>query len=358
MMISASSLAFPGSKTLAGWWRQLTIHKPLSFAVGYLFLHRVEAPVIFSHAKKIDRFSLLVLQALEMDARCNGTEAAAPLQRLQTRLYFDRPVILQILRTLQVEGLADIQPDGSWALSARGRLGIKNGEVPVESCERRVFHFLERCDSVGARSHPPHFLNMRGGAGTPWPPGDAYPFDVSIVRHCTEQAEAWKQQFGFPLDIRRIPDLADGDDQSAWQRIVVDRPERQLVVLALTAGANQPRLLGFAARQEGWVLASTEPVLALDAGWQEIFPELHTPSPEGFRQAWHAWAQPRGITEDQLAACTPEWTGHRLRVQAPASVLDHLRATRSEVLKGDSWILVGDGRVRTAANLEVVKIED
>jgi len=351
MMISASSLAFPGSKTLAGWWRQLSSHKPLSFAVGYLFLHWVEAPVVFSQARKIERFSLLILQALEMDSQRGETPL---LERLQARLHLDRRVILQLLRTLQAEGLAGVQPDGNWSITARGRLGIRNAEVPVENCERRVFHFLERCNPAGARSHPPHFLKVRGAGGTPWQPGDSYPFDASLVRQCAEQSETWKQQFGFPLDICRIRNMAEGDaDPSAWQHIILDRPERLLVVLALVAGPDQPRLLGFAARQEGWVLTSAEPVLVQNSGWQEIFPELSSPTLDALQQAWHAWSQPRGVTESQLAVCTIQMAGHRLRVQAPASVLDHLRTTRSEVFKGDSWILVGDGRVRTACNLEV-----
>ena len=359
MMISASSLAFPGSKTLAGWWRQLSSHKPLSFGVGYLFLHRVEAPVVFSQAKKIERFSLLILQALEMDCQRAGAGETPLLDRLEARLHLDRPVILQLLRTLQTEGLAGVQPDGNWSITARGRLGIKTGEVPVENCERRVFHFLERCDPTGARSYPPHFLNLRGAGGTPWQPGDSYPFDASLVRHCAEQTEIWKQQFGFPLDICRIPNMAEDDaEPSAWQHIILDRPERLLVVLVLVAGTDQPRLLGFAARQEGWVLATAEPVLVMDTGWREIFLELNSPRLDALQQAWHAWAQPRGVSESLLASCAIEMGGHRLRVHAPASVLDHLRATRSEVFKGDSWILVGDGRIRAAANLEAVKIED
>jgi hypothetical protein len=355
MLISASSLAFPGSKTLAGWWRQLTSHRPLSFGVGYLFLHRVEAPVVFSQAKKIDRFSLLVLQALELDAQHFRAVDSSLLDRLHARLHLDRQAVLQILRTLQADGLAGTDPDGNWAVTARGRLGIKNGEVPVECCERRVFHFLERCDPAGTRSRLPHFLHLRGNGGAPWQAGETYPFDVSLVRQCAEQPENWKQQFGYPLDVRRIPDMKEGDaDQSAWQRVIVDRPERLLLVLALVAGKDQPRLLGFSARQEGWGLASAEPVLVQESGWQEIFPELDTLPPEVLRQAWHAWAQPRGVSDSQLALCAMQMAGHRVRVHAPTPVIDHLRATRSEVFKGDSWILLGEGRVRTAANLEVV----
>src|SRR5712691_6938591 len=120
MMISAASLAFPGSKTLAGWWRQLTSHKPLSIGVGYLFLHRIEAPVVYLKPKKIERFSLLVLQALEWDAPRGEPGEPALLERRHARLHLERPVIVQLLRVLQAEGLAGIDADGNWAVSARG----------------------------------------------------------------------------------------------------------------------------------------------------------------------------------------------------------------------------------------------
>jgi hypothetical protein len=357
MMTSASSLAFPGSKTLAGWWRQLTSHRPLSMAVAYLFLHRVEAPVVFLQPKKIDRFSLLVLQALKMDSQRGQAEEATLLERLQTRLHLERQVVLQVLRALQVEGLAGIDSGGVWSVNSRGLLAIKNGEVPVDCCERRTFHFLERCDPAGVRSQPPCFLNLRGNSGTPWQPDDAYPFDVALLRHCLDQPEARKQQFGFPVDVRQIPDLIPAEGDSVWQRVIVDRPERRLLVLALAAGQNQPRLLGFSARQEGWVLSSTEPVLVLDTGWQEIFPELSEPSLESCGQAWQSWAKPRGLSDSDIAGSVLHLAGHRLRVTLPRAALDHLRNTRSEVFKGDTWLLIGDGRVRCAVNLELVPQE-
>lgn len=353
MMTSASSLAFPGSKTLAGWWRQLSSQHPLSFGVGYLFLHRVEAPVLFLKPKKIERFSLLILEALEMDAP-GGSAETALLDRLHTRLRLERSIILQILRALRAEGLAGNAADGTWAVTVRGRHGIKQGEIPVDSCERRIFHFLEQCDPAGVRSQPPHFVNVRGNGGVPWQPGDTYPFDAALLRQCLERPESWKQQVGFPLDVRQIPDLAANDGDPDWQRVIVDQPERVLVVLALVPGGDQPRLLGFSARQEGWVLSTAEPILAQNAGWQAIFPQLADPPPEVLQQAWRSWAQPRGLSDSQIAACAPERIGHRLRVQTPTSVVDHLHKTRSEVFKGDTWILIGDGRVRAAVNLELV----
>src|SRR5436309_1662012 len=42
-MDSASSLAYPGSRVLAGWCRQLQPHAPAALWVGYLWVHRVEA---------------------------------------------------------------------------------------------------------------------------------------------------------------------------------------------------------------------------------------------------------------------------------------------------------------------------
>jgi hypothetical protein len=122
-------------------------------------------------------------------------------------------------------------------------------------------------------------------------------------------------------------------------------------VLALVAGADQPRLLRFAARQDGWALSASEPVLTLENAWQELFPELADPLPDQLRQAWQAWALPRGLSQSQADACTLTLADNRLHVQAPSAVTDHLRATRSDVFKGDTWLLLGDGRVRKAVNL-------
>jgi hypothetical protein len=370
-MISASSLAFPGSRTLAGWWRQLAGFQPQAFAVGYLFLHRVEAPVSIVRPKPIDRFSGLVLRALELESRCPAGDLQ--LESMAKRLCLDRFILLQVLRGLAVAGLATNQDH--WRLTPMGKDGLRLGAFPVAGVERRVFHFLERCDAAGNRTHPPHFLNLQEttaagppdalSLGIPWQAGDDYPFAPELLGQCLDQPDTWKEQAGFDREVRAVPDRSVLPEQTHadpgdWQRVIVNRPERWLAVLALIGApsAGGGRLLGFAARQEGWMLHTAAPILDLANGWTDLFPELALePTLEALKRAWEGWVQARGVGDPAAAGCSLSLAGHGLRAYAPAPLLDHLRAARSDLSKGEAWLLIGDGRFRRAAQLELVKRE-
>src|ERR1043165_4953633 len=99
-MDRASSLIFPGSRTLAGWWRQLAPFHPVAFAVGYGYLHRIEAPVITLTDEPVEPFLHLVLQAiaLESDARCR-------LDTLNERLRLPMAVTRRVVAGMQNDGL-------------------------------------------------------------------------------------------------------------------------------------------------------------------------------------------------------------------------------------------------------------
>ena len=66
-MDRASSLIFPGGRTLAGWWRQLSPLQPLGLWISYGFVHRVEAAVKVRCEQPIDALVHLVLQALHLE---------------------------------------------------------------------------------------------------------------------------------------------------------------------------------------------------------------------------------------------------------------------------------------------------
>src|SRR5262249_34405209 len=143
----------------------------------------------------------------------------------------------------------------------------------------------------------------------------------------------------------------------SWQQVVIDRPERLLVVMVSVAGETGRKLLGFPVKQEGWVLQANEPVFAIRDKWDELFPELSTPPPAPvWREAWRAWCQPRGLPASETDACVVELQGVRLLVKAPAKLIDRLRADRSDAVKGEAWVLAGDGPIRAAALLELVPI--
>jgi hypothetical protein len=165
--------------------------------------------------------------------------------------------------------------------------------------------------------------------------------------------EEWKRRFGFPQEVDAIVTEGGPGSPPEWQRVVVDRAERMPVVVVRTA---DDRLLGFAVRQDGWTLPSETPVFDLGEGWSEAFPYLtEAMSLEEGQQAWQAWCQPRGLAGLGVENCPVRLEGHMLHVTVPPRLLERLRATRSDALKGEAWVLVGTGRLRAAALLEILE---
>jgi hypothetical protein len=185
--------------------------------------------------------------------------------------------------------------------------------------------------------------------------GEDWGFDVRFLEACVHQPPDWKRRHGFPEDVREILSTsAAAASPVAWQRVAVDRPERLPVLLALVEAAGETRLLGFAVRQEGWGLQTHHPVFTLTGSWQETFPHLgEKPSETECRQAWRSWCQPRGLPAAEVEACTVLPKGLHLHVKAPPALLERLQAARSDALKGEAWLLVGEGNLRAALTLEI-----
>lgn len=355
-MTAPAPLAFPGSRTLAGWWRQLTPSRPRGLWVGHLLLHRVEALVGLSRTRRPDSFDLLILQGL---ALLPGETAA----RLDEELHLGVRVLNRVLDGLKIEGLAQAEPGGCWTLTPLGRQALAQGEYPWTVHERRSFTFVER----GQAGRPPHFLNLNTQAVVPWSAPEGWAFDPSLLEACIQQSGEWKQRYGFPAEVQEIvvpaapaaaavPNTGPARTPQPWQRVILDRPERLLSLLVLVqADDGGERLNGHAVRQDGWQLQS-EPVFTLSAGWRELFPELaEEPAPDLWRQAWRQWCQPRGLVTAETDTCPLERSGHRLRVIVSGRLLEKLRSSRSDALKGEAWLLAGEGRFRTAAQLEITE---
>src|SRR6266508_1853842 len=115
--MSAPALAFPGSRALAAWWRQLAAHHPEAIWVGHLALHRVEALVDLVRIHRADRFTLFILEAIRLD---HGREGSAQLAGLDERLHISRPLLRQVLRALHVEGMVRTTEGGCFALTGQG----------------------------------------------------------------------------------------------------------------------------------------------------------------------------------------------------------------------------------------------
>jgi hypothetical protein len=363
-MTAAASLAFPGTRKLAGWWRQLAPYRPQALWVGYLLLHHVEALVRLSHARRLDSFTHFLLKALALNGPAPpAASSAETLQRLDAHLHLGRQVLAQALRGLAAEGLAEAGPAGYWTLTTLGRQALERQEYPQVRHERRTFHFIDYRGETGRSS--PHFLNLHNSTGIPWPAAEGVEFDVGTLQACLSQSPEWKQKHGFPLEVQEIlsieleapESVTPSSSPPSWQRVIVDRPEHILAVLLLVpSGTGEQQLVGIAVRQDGWVLQAAEPLFTLGADWRDVFPELaREPSLEVWRQAWRAWCEPRSLPAGEANACALERHGERLRVIVPHRLIERLRATRSDALKGETWLLAGEGRIRPAALVELVE---
>src|SRR3954452_6774163 len=122
-MTAPAPLAFPGSRSLAGWWRQLAPVQPRGLWIGHLFLHRIEALVSLVRPCRADPFQQLILKALALTA---GETAA----QLEQRLHLGRPILGRVLTGLQKEGLVRSSPDSPWRLTPAGRQALEHGEYP------------------------------------------------------------------------------------------------------------------------------------------------------------------------------------------------------------------------------------
>jgi hypothetical protein len=350
-MSVAAPLLFPGSRTLSGWWRQLAAWQPHALWIGHLLLHRVEALVRVTQPRRADPFMQLVLRALRLDEANDAPHTLAMpqrLERIQSRLHLERPLLAQVLRRLESEGLIQLAADR--LLTALGQQAAEQGEFPQIGQERRVFYFLDG----GRPERRPHFLNLRRHSDLPCPARDGWEFSVGDLGACIRQSAAWKQQRGFPEEVQDVVGTKP-TDAAPWQSVILDRAERLVAAFILApAEEGRDRLLGFAVQEETWILESAEPILALGSGWQEPFPELGRDPPlDQWREAWRTWCQPRGLPVPEVSACGLERQGHCLKVLAAPRLLERIQAGRGDALRGKAWLLAGEGPYRAAALLEI-----
>jgi hypothetical protein len=337
-MDRASSLIFPGSKTLAGWWRQLAPYQPRALAVGYGFVHRIEAAVQVQVEQPVEPLARLILQAISLTS---GGDAGAAELGAQLRL--PGVVVHHALTHMHTNGLLAMAGE-RWRPTERGRHALQHGAVGVRAAARRVFPFLERLDSSGQRVAAPHFVPLAECIGAPWPVDERHQFEVAALQRDITAPPANKQASGFPLDVEA---LADGPDLENWQRVVVDRPER--VMLVLLAGKDEVQ--GLAVKVDGWALFERTPVVRLPAPAEALWPE--TPTAAVCQEAWRGWCKQRQLPIGEVDACALAYQPPRLEVQAPARLLQRLQAAKSDLFRGEAWLLVGDGYLRTAALLAV-----
>ncbi len=343
-MNATASLTFPGSRALAAWWRLFAGLRPQAFWVAHLALHRVEAAALLHIPDHVEPLTRTLLNAIALE---NGS-AQPLLPRLHGRLHLEPALLRRVLAGLVADGLLAQPAENDWRLTPAGRQALQQGQFPRSRRERGAFYFAEPLTPGTGR--PPHFLALAPGSAQPWAPEGDWAFDVALLAGCVHQSAEWKERYGFPTEVAAV---AGGATPASWLDVVVDRPERLLAALLRVATPTGPQLQAFAARPEGWALQSA-PAFVIKADWHEAFPELTGEPTEGqWRQAWAEWCEPRDITAAEAEACVLEAAEEQLRVAAPAEVIDRLRAARSDALKGEAWLLAGDGLVRRAAVVEL-----
>jgi hypothetical protein len=342
----------PGSRILLGWWRELESLRPQRLWFAHLLLHHVEALTTVARLHPLDPFQAALLRALCLppvgDCRENGDLAPSPLARLG----LDRQVLARLLHALAGAGLVRPADRDRWELTPEGRQAQRAGAFVTRTPERRAFYFVDG----SAVQQPPHFLALERSPAAPLPVPEGWRFDPAILEACVRRTPEWKRRFRFPEEVESILNPSASEPAPDWRRVILDRPEQLFLVLVQTAEAGGASVLGFGVREEGWVLERGAPVLVLTEGLEEVFPDLAAEPPaEVWRRAWGAWCQPRGLPSDEVAACRLEQVGHRLLVHAPPRLVDRLRAARSDAIKREAWLLAADGRVRAAAQVELVE---
>jgi hypothetical protein len=320
----------PGSRVLLGWWRELAPLGPRRFWFASLLLSRLEALVDWTVVHSLDPLQLAVLRSLA------GVADEATVQ------------IDERWRTPLICELSDLGLLQDAELTKAGRAALAEGAVVSHSHERKVFYFLE--------GPPARFLPVLRPAGVPLPTPPGWKLDPAVLETCIRQPEAWKLRRQFPRELERLVVPAMGSVPD-WSEVIVVGPEALTLVLVQVAPGDSGRgLLGFAARSDGWILDMAAPVLALPEGWTDVLPGLaDEPALDEWRRAWQVWCQQRSIPATEIDACEIENIDHRLVVRAPARLLERLRATRSDALKGEAWLLAGAGRSRAAAQVELVE---
>jgi hypothetical protein len=344
-MSAALALAWPGSRVLLSWWRELQSRHPQQVWFSHLLIHRVEALVRVPRSRALDLWQQALLRLASTRVPCG-----ADLESTFADLHLDRQVLTRLVHELTDAGLLLANGSGLWNLSAAGQQALETGVLALAAEERRTFCFVDNA----ALGRPPHFLALRP-ASRPAPAAAEGSFDVAALESCIRQSPEWKARHHFPADVEALlPPQHGQPSEASWRRVVLDAPEsRALALLRTTGPAGEPVVLGFTVRAQDWTLEA-EPALTLGAGWEEVLPDLaEEPSPEAWRQAWRDWSHPRSLPPSDVDACRLENIDHRLRVHAPPRLIDRLRAARSDAIRHESWLLAGPGRTRSARQLEL-----
>jgi hypothetical protein len=265
-----------------------------------------------------------------------------------------------MLQSLARDGLIQRGEDDNWRPTPAGLRALAEGKYERAQENRRVFAFLGTLDGG-----PVHFVNILeapevAGAFPAFESG----FDPAAYRDCFTQNPEWKRRHCFPENVTATPPFSGGTEETTssptdWRRVLVDHTSRAVLALAQTGdAAGTTGMLGFWIDPRGWVLHSARPAVRWREGCHEVFPSLRDEIPlEAWRKTWNEWCSARGLPVADVERCSMIAHDHRLIVHASRRLIERLKALRSDALKGEAWLLAGDGAVRRAALLEVIEAD-
>jgi hypothetical protein len=258
---------------------------------------------------------------------------------------------MRIAHGLAAEGMTERLGDGTWKVTPEGLRALAEGKRDQIREERQSFAFLATADEESA-----HFIRLLNDAPAPAAAALADPrFDPSRYHACFTQPAEWKKRFGFPENVHAVSHRQA--PESDWQSLIVDHAANGALALVRTReGAGDGGLLGFWTEPGEWLLRSAGPAFRLAEGWREVFPALESgPAAEDWRGVWETWCQARGLPAADAERCTLALEDCRLVVRAPRRLLERLQSLRSDALKGEAWLVAGEGSVRRAALLDVAE---
>ncbi len=341
-MDRASALIYPGSKVIAGWWRQLAPHKPQALWVAYAFLHRIEAPVTYWSEQPLDPFTSFILSAFVLETGLTHVD-------LERRLGIPAVVVHRVAADMDAHGFLTRVGSDHWRITAAGEEALRRRSCRQLTHGRRVFPFLERVDAAGTRLGPAEFVPIAECVHVPWQVDMPHRFDPGWLQAAFEQSAQWKEAVGFPQGLVTLNADAPTED---GQHVLLDRPERVLLVMIALGAANEQNVLGFAVKADGWTLLDRSPVLQWTGPPQPAWVEwMKEPTAAEWQESWRTWCRQKQLPTNEVEICSLNWQTPRLNVQAPPRLVQRLQAAKSELFKGDVWVLVGNGYARIGAQI-------
>jgi hypothetical protein len=345
-MTAVLSPSFPPQRALSLWWKQLSALSPQALWFSYLVIHRVEALVTVQESVSLDPLSHFVLRACSL-------RPPPSLEEIEGRLLVDRPLLFQVLRHLERAGMLMQNAEARWSLRPAGEQALPQGRFVGMQQTRRLFHFL---DGEPGKATPQFVQVSQPFAGIALGEEESSTFSIDLLAACLHQPVEWKKLHGFPSDVTEIIRLENNNHTStpSWKRVILDHVQRVPAILAQVAGRGDERVVAVGVKLDEWSVSRGDPFLTLGPHGRDVLANfMREPDLESWRRAWQMWSRARSLPTAEVDACVVQRRDCRLLVTAPPSLIERLRTTKNEVLKGETLLLAGEGGARSLARIEL-----